>query len=319
MEQAGGLSRRTRIILAFAAVYIIWGSTYLAIRFAIETLPPFLMAGTRFITAGLILTTWMLARGEAWPAWREWRTTFLVGVGLITIGNGAVVWAELRIPSGIAALIVAVMPCWMVLLDWVWGERRRPTLQTALGLLLGFGGIALLIGPGFASGGDIDITGVLAVLLATIAWPIGSIYSKLAPMPKSKVLASGMQMLLGGLALGIVALVTGEVSAINLDAVSTRSILSAIYLTIFGSLVAYSAFVFLLQEVPAPQVATYAYVNPVVAVLLGWAFAGELLSGRMVVAAAVIIAGVALITMSAGRAESRTTDGMANAKVAGEG
>jgi len=289
---------RPRIIAAFAAVYIIWGSTYLAILYAIETLPPFLMASARFLTAGALLYAWSRARAPRAPTRAEWRAAFLVGAMLLLGGNGAVVWAEQTVPSGIAALLVAVTPCWMVVLDWLWRGAQRPGPRTIIGLLLGFGGIVLLIGPAaIADAGPVPIVGAGVLMLGSLSWATGSIYSKKVPSPPGALLFTGMQMLAGGALLFGLGAATGEISEIDIAAISLKSMLALGYLLVFGSIIGYTAYVWLLRVSTPARVSTYAYVNPVVAVLLGWALAGEALTLRMGVAAAVIIAGVALITI----------------------
>ncbi|MEO5510020.1 MAG: drug/metabolite exporter YedA [Longimicrobiales bacterium] len=298
-QQKAVKGTRTQLVLAFAAVYIIWGSTYLAIRFALETLPPFLMAGVRFVVAGLILYAVQRLRSGTRPTAAQWRATFIIGGLLITVGNGAVVWSELRIPSGIAAIVVAVMPCWMVLLDWLWERNDRPGWKTVVGLLLGFGGLALLIVPGIrGEAGSLDIHGIGAVMVGSICWAVGSIYSKRVSLPTPQLLATGMEMLCGGALLVLLGLVMGEASHVSFATMTMHSVLALAYLTVFGSLIAFSAYIWLLHRVSAAQVSTYAYVNPLVAVLLGWAMAHEALTPVMAAATAFIIAGVVLITLS---------------------
>jgi drug/metabolite transporter (DMT)-like permease len=288
---------RAKIVAAFAAVYIIWGSTYLAILFAIETLPPFLMAGVRFVIAGSILYGWSVARAPRRPTRPEWRAALIVGALLLLGGNGAVVWAEQFVPSSVAALMVAVTPCWFVLLDWLWHDAPRPGRRTVTGLVLGFGGIALLVGPSAVTGGGtIHPLGALVLLIGSLAWASGSIYSRRAPSPGG-LLFTGMQMLCGGALLLLAGTVTGEFSSLAIAAVSMRSLLALIYLIVFGAIIGYTAYMWLLRAVSPASVSTYAYVNPVVAVVLGWVLAGEALGLRMAIAALVIIAGVALITL----------------------
>ncbi|HEX6307669.1 MAG TPA: EamA family transporter [Longimicrobiales bacterium] len=289
---------RAKIIAAFAAVYIIWGSTYLAILYAIETLPPFLMAGTRFLAAGGLLYGWSIVRAPRRPTRPEWSAALIIGALLLLGGNGAVVWAEQSVPSGVAALLVAITPCWMVLLDWVWHGSARPGIRTVLGLLLGFGGIVLLIGPSALTGaGQVPVAGAGVLLFGSLCWATGSIYSRRAPAPAGGLLFTGMQMLCGGALLIGAGAVTGELSRLDPAGVSLRSLLALGYLLVFGSIIGFSAYVWLLRVSTPARVATYAYVNPVVAVLLGWAIAGEALTLRMGAAALIIIAGVALITI----------------------
>ncbi|MEX0907623.1 MAG: EamA family transporter [Gemmatimonadota bacterium] len=288
---------RAKVIAAFAAVYIIWGSTFLAIFYAIQTLPPFLMAAVRFLVAGTLLFAWSLSRAPRRPTRAEWRSAAIVGTLLLMGGNGAVVWAEQLVPSGIAALLVAVTPCWMVLIDWLWGSGARPRVRTVAGLALGFGGIALLVGPSGMAGAAIHPIGVLVLMAGSLSWAAGSIYSRNAPSPPGALLYTGMQMLAGGTVLLLAGIGTGELGRVVLSDVSLRSILAVLYLIFFGAIVGYTAYVWLLRVVNAATVSTYAYVNPIVAVLLGWAIAGEAFTPRMAIAALIIVSGVALITI----------------------
>jgi len=292
---------RAQLLLAFAAVYVIWGSTYLAIRFAIETLPPFLMAGVRFLIAGSILYGWMRLRGTPRPTKAEWRSTAIIGALLLAGGNGGVVWAEQFVPSGVAALLVATVPFWMVLLEWLRPGGERPSGGVVAGLLLGFVGLMLLVGPGEWAGGGVNLLGAGALMLATLAWASGSIYSRGATLPAAPLLTTAMEMLAGGALLMLMGLGTGELAAIDVGAVSGRSLAALGYLIIFGSLIGFTAYVWLLGVAAPAKVSTYAYVNPVVAVLLGWALAGEPLTARVAVAVAVILGAVAVITLARSR------------------
>lgn len=285
-----------RIVLAFAAVYVIWGSTYLAIRFAIETIPPFTMAGVRFVTAGALLFAWARARGVALPTRRQLRDGAVVGTFLLLGGNGAVVWAQQWVPSGLAALLVATVPLWMVVLDWVWGGARRPGPGVAFGLVWGLAGVALLTGglgadtfePGTLLGG-------LVVLVGSLSWAVGSIYARTAKVPAAPRMATAVQMLAGGALLLIAGAAGGEWGGFDPGAVSLRSGLALAYLVVFGALVAYSAYIWLLGVSTAARVSTYAYVNPVVALFLGWALADEPLTPRTLAAAAVILSAVVVL------------------------
>ncbi|MEO5588922.1 MAG: EamA family transporter [Gemmatimonadaceae bacterium] len=298
---------RSKVLTAFAAIYLIWGSTYLAIRIAIETIPPFLMGGVRFTLAGVALLAWVLLRGGAKPTVIHWRNTAIVGALLIGGGNGAVVWSEQFVPSGIAALLVAILPFWMVLIDWLRPGGTRPSTGVIIGLVVGIIGLAVLIGPsalhptaasGAAahSGDGVVLKGALVLMAGSLCWAIGSIYSRHAVMPPSALLATGMEMLLGGMLLLILSGATHEPTQFDLAAVSARSIAGFTYLVLIGALVGYTAYIWLLKVQPPSRVSTYAYVNPVVAVFLGWALANEPLSLRTVIAAAIIIGAVALIT-----------------------
>ncbi len=303
-ETKTALARRNFIIMiaAFAAVYVIWGSTYLAIKYAIETIPSFLMAGVRFLAAGGMLYAFARITGSyEKPKLIHWRTSFIMGTLLLGIGNGGVVIAEHYISSSLAALLVATMPFWMVLLGWTFMGSGRPNYKVTLGLLIGFVGVALLISGRSGETADIAgngwLFGVVCILVATLGWSIGSLYGAKAPTAKSFVQAAGMQMLAGGLVLVIMGLVTGEWAALDVAAISTNSWLALIYLIFFGAIVAYTAYSWLLKNVSPAAISTYAYVNPAIAVVLGWAIAGESLTGQMLVGAVVIVASVALITL----------------------
>jgi drug/metabolite transporter (DMT)-like permease len=291
---------RLALATAFAIVYVIWGSTYLAILFAIETLPPFLMASVRFLIAGVLLYGWSRTfGGAAAPDRTQWRSTAIVGVLLLLGGNGVVVWSEQRIPSGMAALLVGTVPCFMVLIDWLRPGGVRPGGRVVAGLALGLLGLVWLVGPdSVMGGGRADLLGAAALVFASFSWAAGSIYSRHAPMPASPFLGTAMQMLAASVALFALSAGLGEPWRFDPNAVSLRSLLGFLYLVVFGSVVAFSAYIWLLRVSTPARVSTYAYVNPVVAVLLGAAFAGEALTTRMLVAAAVIVSGVALITLA---------------------
>ena len=291
---------RAIIILAFAAVYLIWGSTYLAIRYAIETLPPFLMAASRFLTAGAILFTWARLRGDrAELSFTQWRRALVIGGLLLLCGNGGVTWAEKYIASSLAALLVATEPLWVVIINWLL-TRRRPNAMVLVGVLIGLGGVALLVSGGsFSQGSNSSLMSLAAagvVIAAGMAWASGSVYANRNPIAATTSLASGMEMLAGGSLLLLAGLGGGEFKRLNLAAASWVSISAFVYLSLVGSLVAFTAYSWLLQNVTPAAAATYAYVNPVVAVLLGWSIASEPLTLRMLVAAAVIVGSVVLIT-----------------------
>lgn len=290
------------VLAAFAAVYVLWGSTYLAIRFAVETVPPFLLAGVRFTIAGAILSAFALARGAARPTRANWKAAAIVGTLLFPLGNGVVVWAETRIDSSMAALLVATEPFWVVLLLWLRaGVRPRPFVIA--GIVAGFAGLIMLVGrssvPGAGAGADVVSTA--ALVGASISWAAGSLYARKASLARSPLLSAGMQMIAGGIALLLLGALTGEPSRLDMAAVSTRSIVAFGYLVIFGSLVGFSAYSWLVTVAAPARVATYAYVNPVIAVLLGWALAGEAITTRILIAAAVIVGAVALIVADQSR------------------
>jgi drug/metabolite transporter (DMT)-like permease len=307
-EKSGSVSKTTgvpstgHVIAALAAVYSIWGSTYLAIHFAVETLPPFLMAGVRFVIAGAILFAWMRTRGSPAPTRIQWRATAIVGALLLMGGNGVLAWAEQTVPSGLAALMIGTVPVWMVLLDWFRGDGGRPTAGVTLGLALGLVGIALLVGPGILAGDNpVNTVGLVALVFASLSWAAGSFYARRAPMPSASLLATGMEMLAGGGLLLMAGVLTGELGQLRLDHVSTQSLVAFGYLIVFGSWVGFTAYTWLLRETSSAVSSTYAYVNPVVAVFLGWALGGEALTSRTVLAAAIIVAAVVIITSQRAR------------------
>ena len=295
-DRTSAKATRSQILIAFAAVYIIWGSTYLAIRFAIETLPPMLMVGTRFFAAGGIMYVCLRSRGAAAPKMIHWRSATIVGILMPVFGTGVVVWAEKQVPSGIAALLVAIVPLWIVLLQWLRPSGKRPSAAVIAGVALGLAGLYLLVNPGSdREQGNLFVEGL--VVLAALSWAIGSLYSKSAPQPEVHFLGTAMEMVVAGAVLLAAGLATGEASAFSFAAASAKSWMALLYLITFGSIIAYTAYVWLLSTVSPTLVSTYAFVNPVVAVILGWAFASEPLNGRMLAAAAIIVGAVALITM----------------------
>lgn len=291
---------KTKIWIALLALYIVWGSTYLAIRFTVETMPPFLQASLRFLISGVILFVWRRAAGDPMPTHSNWKATAIVGTFMLVGGNGLVSLAEKTVPSGIAALIIATSPFWLVLFEAFRSGGVKPTWQAIFGLLVGFGGVFLLIGPADFMGAEhkFDTFGVIVLLIAPVLWSLGSIYAKGADMPRSSLMSTGMQMLTGAVALFVISVVTGELSGFSLEAVSVRSWWGLIYLTTFGSLVGFVSYGWLLHNAPISLVSTYAYVNPVVAVFLGWLLAGEELNARIAVASAIIIGSVILINWS---------------------
>jgi drug/metabolite transporter (DMT)-like permease len=304
--------RAPRLLLAFAAIYVIWGSTYLAIRFAVETIPPFLMLAARFGVAGALLYGWLRLRGWARPSGREWAGSLVVGGLLLVGGTGAVAWSEQYIASGLAALIVAVVPVWMVLLDWLRPGGRRPDGGTALGLLLGIVGTVVLVGPIELSGeGRMELLGSLVVVLGTLSWATGSVHGRRFPVPARPRMAAALQMLSGGGLLLVVGTLAGEWSRLDPAGLSARSVGALAYLVVFGSIIAFGAYVYLLRVATPARVGSYAYVNPIVAVVLGWALADEVVTLRTLVAAAILLTGVGLIVARrAPSGESRRTGGL---------
>lgn len=288
---------RAQIIAAFASIYLIWGSTYLAIRYAVQTIPPFIMGGLRFVVSGALLYIWARYRGAPRPARVHWRNAIIAGAFLLLGGNGAVVWAEQFVPSGLTALLVSILPFWLVIIEWVRPPRRRPHGAVLIGLVLGFIGIIVLVGPANLGGhGDIRPAGAVVLILGSLSWAIGSFYSRDAELPGSGLLTTGMEMLGGGALLLIVGALSGELGQFDMHRISKASAAGLLYLVTFGSLLGFTSYIWLLDKVSPARLGTYAYVNPVVAVILGWAIAGERFSLRTVVAAVIVICAVALIT-----------------------
>jgi drug/metabolite transporter (DMT)-like permease len=287
---------RGRVILAFASVYLIWGSTYLAIRIAIETLPPFLMAGTRFLVAGFMLYLVVRMRTAEGLTRVHWRSTAIVGALLFLGGNGALVMGEERVPSGLAALLLSIIPLWMVLLGSTEHKGVKLGPRVFAGLVLGLAGIALLVGPSELLGhGQVDPIGAAILLVGSLSWAGGSVYSRRAALPKSTLLAASMEMLAGGALLIAAGLALGEGHSLDMTNVSLRSALGLVYLITFGSLLGFTSYNWLLTHSTPARVSTYGYVNPVVAVFLGWIVAGEPVTLRTVLATAVVVSAVALI------------------------
>ncbi len=291
------LSYRVTFLLAFAAIYLIWGSTFLGIHYAIQTIPPFLMAALRFLSAGLILFILARATGARLPRRAYWQAAAVAGVAMLVGGNGAVTWAQQRVPSGIAALLVAVVPLWMVLLDWLWRGNGRPRREVFVGLAFGLVGIGLLVGPGSLAGEGVDPIGAMALVFGSLAWAFGSLYAQKSRLPVAPMMTTAMQMLAGGLGLALLSGMSGEWGSFQVSQVSTTSMVALAYLSLLGGVVAFTAYTWLLHHTTSARVATYAYVNPVVAVLLGWTLAGEALTPRVLAAAGVIVAAVVLITL----------------------
>ena len=286
---------RIKILIAFGAVYIIWGGTYLAIRYAVETIPPFLTAGCRFIIAGAILYGLERARGAASPSHRHWVSAIILGALLLVGGSGALCWAERRVPSGLAALLSATIPIWMVLLD---GKRRGGTKlegRVIGGMATAMVGMALLVGPAHMWGSArIDLAGAGLVLASAFSWSLGSVILYRLKMPRSPFLGAAMEMVSGGVLLLLLGVLMGEPKQLYLREIAARSVWGIAYL-VLSSLIGFSAYIWLLRFVSTARVSTYAFVNPAVAVVAGWLVGGELLSARELLATVTIVAGVALI------------------------
>ena len=296
--------RRAAVFWAFAAIYIVWGSTYLAIRVVVGAFPPFLAAGSRFLVAGALLYGWARWRGVEPPTPRLWMPAFLLGGLFFLFGNGGVSWAETRIPSGLTALLAATSPLFTAIFESGHYGWRRPPLRALVGIVAGLGGVALLVAPGEIIGGDhVDLAGAAAITLAALAWAGGSVLSHAVPLHSSPVLSTGMKMLAGGVLLTVAGMLFGEGSRVSPEVLTPNAILAWLYLIVFGSIIGFSAFSYLLRVTTPSKVATSAYVNPLVAVALGWALLGESVTPRTLVAAGIIIGGVMLIRGSQGARE----------------
>jgi drug/metabolite transporter (DMT)-like permease len=306
-QQAGARAATpaARIWLALGTVYILWGSTYLGIKYAIDTIPPFLMGSIRFLAAGGVLYLLAIRSGDARAdriGTRQWMAALVIGGALLVGGNGGVILAEQYVPTGVVALLVATAPLWMALIDRMVFGRRLPLL-VIVGLLIGFGGVGFLIGsPG---SGHISLFGAALALAAPLCWASGSVFTRHVKLPIRPLVAASMEMLWAGLLFGIASLVTGELGRVHWQQISTTSVVALVYLIVFGSLVGFSAYVWLLRSAPLSLVSTYAYVNPVVAVILGAIFVGEAITARLVIAGGIIILAVALIVVARNRAASQ--------------
>jgi drug/metabolite transporter (DMT)-like permease len=302
---AGAARPGVRIWLALGTVYILWGSTYLGIKYAIDTIPPFLMGSLRFLVAGGVLYLLAIRTGDTSGdrvGVRQWLAALLIGGALLVGGNGGVILAEQYAPTGVVALLVATAPLWMAIIDRLVFGRRLPVL-VIVGLLIGFGGVAFLIGsPG---AGRINLFGAALALAAPVCWASGSVFTRHVKLPKRPLVAAGMEMLWAGLVFAMASILTGELGRLHWQHVSTTSIVALLYLIVLGSLVGFSAYVWLLRSAPLSLVSTYAYVNPVVAVILGGSFLGEAINARLVIAGGIIVLAVALIVVARSRAASQ--------------
>ena len=292
-----------KVILGFLCIYVIWGSTYLAIRFGVETIPPFLLAGARFFVGGLLFFLWAKMRGVPNPKPAHWLPAIIIGALLAAGGNGLVSWAEKSVPSGIAALLVAMVPLFIVLIDWLRPNGTHPNWIVMSGVVLGFGGVAFLINPTSIGGlTEIDTFGSTLIIFACLFWALGSVYSRYSPQPVSQIQFAGMQMLGGGAIALLIGIFGGELNALNLSAVTPLSFWSWVYLTTIGSF-AFGVYIWLLKASTPARVATYAYVNPVIAMFLGAILANETLTSWTLLCSAVIIAAVIIIITAKSKAQ----------------
>ena len=300
---------RTKILLAFAAIYIIWGSTFLGIRFTIETMPPLYMSGTRFLLAGLILYLFARLQGIQNPTRLQFKTSAIIGVFLVLLGNGGVAWAEQEVPSSMAALLIATVPLWITLLGYLFFQKPKPGIKTIIGLILGLAGVLTLIGPENLQGhGDIDVFSILVIILSTVSWAFGSLYAAGSKSAATPILSSAIQMISGGVLQILLGTLLGEFSELNIAAFSAKSILAFFYLVVFGSIIGFSSYSWLIRVAPPSRVATYAYVNPLVAVLLGWLLGGETVTIQMLLAGLLILPAVILILQANSTKEKPSTE-----------
>lgn len=291
-------SRAVRL-LCFAAIYFLWGASFLAIRVIVATVPPILAAGFRFLSAGVILFAWSQLRGHSSPKLREWRSALLLGVVMFACNYGPLFWAEQRVPSGVAAIISALIPVWIAIFEWTRSGSGIPG-KLMIGIACGLAGVIVLsLAPGSLHGQRMDLGGVVALLVGTLAWSLGTVWSRRLPLPKSKPTSAGIQMMLGGATLTIVSVLSGDAHRFSPAEVNLRVALSMAYLVIAASIVAFTAYIWLLGHEPATHVASYAYVNPVIAVLLGWSIAGEKLSIQIVSGMVFVVIGVIAVLRSA--------------------
>ncbi len=291
-----------KVLLAFAIIYFVWGSTYLAIRVGVREVPPFLLAAMRFVAAGLVLYLWMLAQGERSPSARQWLSALLLAVLIFVFDYGLLFWAEQRVPSGIAAVMLATIPVFMAMSEIILLRTQRLTLRLSVALLIGLAGVTVLVSHTLDFGGPpIDSAGAVALLVAAISWSIASALTRKLPLPPSKVMSSGAQMLAGGVLLAITAAGLGEFRNFHPAAVSRTAWAALAYLIVAGSIVAFTAYVWLIHHESPTKVGTYAYVNPVVAVLIGYFFGGEALGARTMMGTICVLIGVIVITTTPAR------------------
>lgn len=289
--------RAWKVLLAFAIIYFVWGSTFLAIRVGVREIPPFLMAAMRFLIAGVVLYAWMRARGTQSPSPREWLSASFLALLIFVFDYGLLFWAEQRVPSGIAAVMMATIPVFMALAEIVFLRSQGLTVRLAFSLLVGIAGVAILVGRSVSLGGaPVDTAGAIALIVASISWSIASSLTRRVPLPASKAMSSGVQMLTGGVMLTVAAALLGEFRGFRLQAVSLRAWMSLAYLIVAGSIVAFTAYVWLLHHESPTKVGTYAYVNPVVAVVIGYFFGGEALGARTILGTALVLVSVVVIT-----------------------
>jgi len=294
-----------KTLLAFAIIYLVWGSTFLAIRVGVREVPPFLLAGIRFFAAGIVLYIWMRAQGTASPTRHEWAAASLLAVLIFVCDYGLLFWAEKRVPSGIAAVMMATIPVFMALAEILFLRTQHLTLRLGFALLVGISGVAVLVSRSVSFGGTpIDPAGALALVVSAISWSLASVLTRKLRLPESKVMSSGAQMLAGGIFLTLTAAMLGEFSGFHVRAVSVGAWLALVYLIVAGSIVGFTAYVWLIHHESPTRVGTYAYINPVVAVLIGYFLGGEALGARTVLGTAFVLVSVVVITTAPKEAKS---------------
>ncbi len=286
---------KLKILVAFVAVYFIWGTTYLAIKYAIETIPPFMMMGMRSLLAGIVLYTWGRLRGDANVVRKEFPSLILIGALFFLIGHGMLAWAQQTVPSGVAALLVASEPIIIALFEPLFTREGRVGRRTVLGMLIGIGGIVVLVLPQGLNFENVNLLGSFGILIGASSWASGAIYSRVAKLPRSPLITGGLQLLFGGILLIITSFIFGEWSDFDFSQVVVRSWLGLMYLVVFGSIITFSAYTWLLTVTSATRISTHTFINPIVAVLVGWAFGGEALTKGMLIAAVLIIISVYLV------------------------
>ena len=295
----------------FAAVYLLWGSTFYAMRIGLEGFPPLLLAGTRHLSVGLVMYPLLRWRTGIKPSLEQWKTAAISGVLLLCVGNGGVCWAELTVPSGIAALLVTTVTLWMVIVDWLRPGGHKPSTRILFGIVLGFAGMAILVGPTrLGLSGRVDPVGAVILIVASLAWACGSLWSKHGSLPSSPLLGVAMQGLCGGAALWILGLFDGEVARFHPTQIPLRPWLAVGYLFVFGSCIGFSAYLYILKKSTAARVGTYAFVNPIVALGIGWLLGGEALTQRTLLAAAVILTAVVLVITAPHRTPREAEDAL---------
>jgi drug/metabolite transporter (DMT)-like permease len=299
------------VVLSFALVYVLWGATFFAMRIGVESFPPLILAGVRHFSVGLVLYPLLRWRTRIRPTAEQWRTAAVTGVLLLSVGNGGVCWAEQTVPSGIAALLVATVTLWMVIVDWLRPGGHRPSARILFGIVMGFAGMMILIGPArLGLSGRVDPIGAGLLIAASLAWACGSLYSKHGTLPSSPMLGVAMQGLCGGAALWIMALFSGEVARFHPAAAPLRAWMAVGYLMVFGSCIGFTAYLYILKKSTAARVGTYAFVNPIVALIIGWVLGGEALSPKTLLAAAVILTAVVLVITAPHRSPSEAADAL---------